>query len=476
MRTAPIVLTTLLAACGGESTLAKIIDQPAAPREIPRIEVDPPEWDFLGIPTGDVASKDITVRNVGNAPLVIDSWQLVGSEAFAIGAAPAGSEIGAGQEVIYTVEYRPLGETDVGSLDFVTNDPVDTYTSVFLTGGGLAPALDIEPDPLDLPPVLPGGSSSALATVFNPGGKAVTVNDIQVSGQGFSLPAPPSLPFDLEPGGLQTVEVAFTGQTLGEYQGQIAATGTTQLGITIAELTGLVAEKPVAVCDVVPPVVAAASGTATFIGSNSVDPGGYAIVAHRWSLVQAPVGSAASLPGGTSADRQFSPDLSGIYAADLVVENDQGVLSDSCRATLTAEIEQDLWIEMFWQHSGDDMDLHLVQNGGALESGDDCYYANCTWGGLPWGGPTTNDDPALDLDDIFGTGPENINIFDPAAGVYTIYVHDYPGSSFTGGNDVTVKVYLQGALVWSDTRTVTGEDTYTPFADIEWPAAVVTPL
>ena len=125
------------------------------------------------------------------------------------------------------------------------------------------------------------------------------------------------------------------------------------------------------------------------------------------------------------------------------------------------------------------MDLHLVENGGAIGSSSDCHFYNCTsdltrpdWGTayLPY------DDPRLDLDDIEWTGPENINISEPAQGNYKILVHDYPTSVRKRANDVTVRVTIDGKLVFSDTKTISGEDSITEFAIIDWPSGQVKPL
>ena len=70
------------------------------------------------------------------------------------------------------------------------------------------------------------------------------------------------------------------------------------------------------------------------------------------------------------------------------------------------------------------------------------------------------------MDDISLTGPENINIESPENATYTVVVHDYPGSVFTAANAVTVNIYLDGALEWTDTRMISGEDSNTYFASI----------
>jgi len=235
---------------------------------------------------------------------------------------------------------------------------------------------------------------------------------------------------------------------------------------------------PIAQCSVTPNPVTPPFTPSTFDGSASYDPDDNPIVSYYWELIESPEGSSATLPYNSGIYiSDFYADLAGEYVGELTVTNDLGY-SDICRASLEAVPAQNLWVEMFWQYSNDDMDLHLLAPGGALESDLDCYYANCSWVGLDWGIPfATEDNPKLDIDDIAGTGPENINIYSPQVdGVYTVYVHDYPGSVYSGPNDVTVNIYLNGTLVWTDTRAISGEDSYTPFALIDWATLAITPL
>ncbi len=236
-------------------------------------------------------------------------------------------------------------------------------------------------------------------------------------------------------------------------------------------------DLPVAVCDVSPNPVEPPFETATWDGSGSYDPEGHAIVDYSWALISFPSGSSARMPTGSSATRpNFEADLAGDYIGQLVVTTDDGRSSPPCQVTLESIPAEDLWVEMFWTYSGDDMDLHLLAPGGSLESSStDCYFATCTRG-MNWGSAGSADDPILDLDDIPGTGPENINIAAPYAGVYTVYVHDYPGSVYNGNNPVTVRVYINGAKLYDETKTISVEDSYTPFAAIDWASGSVTPL
>jgi len=236
-------------------------------------------------------------------------------------------------------------------------------------------------------------------------------------------------------------------------------------------------DLPVAICSVTPDKIRPISGSATWEGSESYDPNGLEIVDYDWTLVALPSGSTSTMPSGEARRTPFVPDMAGNYVGELVVINENGDESEPCGVTLEAEPGEALWVEMFWESSGDDMDLHLLAPGGVLQTGTDCYYANCAYSPLDWGvSGSSLDDPMLDLDDISGTGPENINIDEPQDEIYTVVVHDYPGSSFTPGNMVTINIYLDGSLEWTDSRLITGEDTYTNFAEIDAAAGTVSGL
>ena len=110
--------------------------------------------------------------------------------------------------------------------------------------------------------------------------------------------------------------------------------------------------------------------------------------------------------------------------------------------------------------------------GGALGGDGDCHYMNCKeeFGGLDWGVEgETEDNPTLNLDDIEGTGPEVISLPAPAPGAYTVVVHDYEGTVISEGNEVSVRVFLDGELALSDTRIISDEGIYLAITEINVP-------
>jgi len=96
--------------------------------------------------------------------------------------------------------------------------------------------------------------------------------------------------------------------------------------------------------------------------------------------------------------------------------------------------------QLSWDTPDSDIDLHLIRPGGTVESGDDCYWANCQSTFLEWGAAGPAGNPILDVDDVTGYGPENIFLGSGAeVGQYTIVVHNWSG---TPNTRATVKLYF----------------------------------
>ena len=155
----------------------------------------------------------------------------------------------------------------------------------------------------------------------------------------------------------------------------------------------------------------------------------------------------------------------------------------------------DLHVQLAWptEYTQADLDLHLINpvaggtTAGLFDVRDDCHWRNCMPSNgeyLDWGPPDAGlnmpdaADPALDIDNIISTVPENIRIPDPAtiATGYDVVVH-YFGDHSSGGGVVAhpnVYVYEGGTLVYQASATLAAPNDAWRVCRILYPAGTVT--
>ena len=224
------------------------------------------------------------------------------------------------------------------------------------------------------------------------------------------------------------------------------------------------------------------------LSSASFHTGGFAetmALQYSWTL-SPPAGSATTLANANTNSPSTSPfvDIVGSYVGHLTV-TDSGGSTDTCDQTIEVLPQENFRIELYWDEQ-DDFDLHLLEandgsgNQGTTGTDGDCYFANCQSLGLDWGvSGDTYDNPYLDLDDIPGTGPENINITDPALapydGWYQVVVHDYTGSTEDnmGTTNGTVNIYLNQVFQQAYSFSMSGDGDYYYVAEIHWPSGAI---
>jgi uncharacterized protein YfaP (DUF2135 family) len=120
--------------------------------------------------------------------------------------------------------------------------------------------------------------------------------------------------------------------------------------------------------------------------------------------------------------------------------SDNSGLTATCTTTVTARGDG-IRVEVTWNTASSDVDTHLLRRAGGtgwFNTPNDCYYANPT---PMWDLPGLPDDPRLDIDDVNGFGPENINLDVPAVGsVFRVGIHYYNAWG-AGPTAVTVRIY-----------------------------------
>lgn len=187
----------------------------------------------------------------------------------------------------------------------------------------------------------------------------------------------------------------------------------------------------------------------------------------RWAVV-APAGSATTGAEAPDAeDTRVYFDISGDYIITVTIVDPYGA-THVC--TFVVHVRgQGIRVEMWWNETvpGDsvsDVDLHFHRNrpGSGWFNADDCYYANCVvnpilpWVSytIAWGYPDSPatacarsrcPNPRLDIDDVEGWGPENVNIDGAHDGdLFRVAVHYYDDDTWDGPADVMVRIYCGG--------------------------------
>ena len=252
----------------------------------------------------------------------------------------------------------------------------------------------------------------------------------------------------------------FTADREGDYTVRVAVPAPGDAGagaeVSCTLSVQLHATGPTATC---PSDVTVAPLTRVPLRASAA--GDHPVTAYRWTLVDAPAASArpAPDPGDATATR-FTPDAVGDYRLRFTATDDRG-LADACETAVHAVSPDGLRVELWWDPPGrtcptaahaqcdhSDVDLHLLALApdAAWRGPADCYYGDCTGPSrLHWGPSATGvNDPHLDLDDTDGHGPENIDVPQPAAGVYRIGVHYYDPHG-AGPEAASVAVFCGGA-------------------------------
>ena len=250
-------------------------------------------------------------------------------------------------------------------------------------------------------------------------------------------------------------------------------------------------------------------------GSASVDPDGpnERPVAYEWVVVDRPLGSTTQpferlyddrspARGGTpdvasTPTARFFVDLAGEYTLELRVTDHYGAQAPSAlcpaapaRVHIKAVPSEALHIQLTWDTPGDpdqtddqgtDVDLHLRHPRGARWSstdGFDCFYQNRA---PDWGQPgVRSDDPSLDIDDVNGAGPENINIAQPERtdaypSGYLVGVHYFSADLFGGSGEqgalqstARVRIFVNGEVAYEGERTLRETDDLWTVAEVRF--------
>ncbi len=472
-------------------------------------DIDGPERVMMGdLLPGETRTRQIDVINVGRAPLKVGEWNIEGPFDFSFplydGAPP--ERLLPGETITTTITHTASDELRVeGALLIDSNDPDEPVFEIELYANADFPCLELEPTQLDFGQSDLGVTHTQSVFATNCSSRSeVEFEIVEFEGDPefqVSRTAPNGTPqFTLAPGETVELPVEFRPEDPGEYSAEVFLSSNDEFEPerTVELLgRGRPYDCPSAVIEASNAtrdgrVVADPGGQLTVVplddinldASMSVDPENSGIERYEWSIVDRPTDSTNDFESVNGSSATLWMQTAGTYVVELQVWNGLGVQScEPARLQLDVVPDEDIHLQLVWQTPADsdqtdtrgsDVDLHFLNpNPRSVWNSRpwDCFWRNMNpdWGvdGDP------SDDPSLDIDDVNGAGPENINLNNPEIGLtYDVGVHYYSDHNY-GDSFVTVRIYIGGQLMMEMSGQEMSNQEFWHVAKIDWPSGAI---
>lgn len=446
------------------------------------------EQDFGVVPVLQDRTLNVELLNAGRGDLEIDSVKLKdGPGVFTIVSSP--SVITTSQRLNVVVKFKPLKEQDYSNtLVIQSNDESNPSVEVKIRGKGSTRAvMVVDPMVLDFGRVPECSAAVKTFTITSKGTADLIVQELAfVAGTNpaFAFVGSSTTPATVKfkdpnglPGKIQlTVKFTAAPGSMGMAMGSIRIRGTDPDNVEV--LLPLKAEVNRAPVPLIAPLGNGAPGlTITLDGTGSMDPDADNPLSFKWTMRSKPLSSDTTF---ASAERDMTtmrldPLVPGAYEVQLDVTDAKGVKNcQPARATVVATPAQKLLVEMFWDNSKTDIDLHVLRTTTTKVgmAPDDAYYANPS---PDWGQVGTSDDPQFIRDALTGYGPELFGYVNPIDTTYRL-VAEFANEHLEPNpvSKVTVRVYLYGVVKGEFTRTLEKAGNRWIVADVTWPSGVIT--
>lgn len=472
-------------------------------------DIDGPARLIFGrVPAGGTVTKTTNIQNVGRAPLRIDRVYLGENgeefdfcfptsneqDAPCLGVDEPGAypeTLNYLETVLIRVTYSPVDDGEDTSRILVdSDDPDEQPFEIEISANGEEPCILVsDENGIDFGAAFIGGVSQRTVTIENCSpNKELIVDAIALtsdSDEEFflgdnALPEPlPSEALVIAPGEANSLVLSYAPSAEAANQGTLEIRSNDEAKSPLRiPVTGRGSNNscPTAVAKArvqgeggpqVSQIETIPLATVEFDGGDSSDVDG-GISTYEWTIVERPADSTTRfVPNGGVANPTLFIDLAGRYKIELTVYDEQGTAScETSEVTILATPNEDVHVQLVWDTDGTDVDLHFLHpNGRWNASPYDCHWLNRepNWNNLNSAG----DDPSLDIDDVNGFGPENINLNNPESLTYRVGAHYY-SDHFLGASNVTIRIWLSATLVFEYRNKFMTDGQFWDVATIQW--------
>ena len=184
----------------------------------PAMSVTPSSVSFGTVTDGTGSTQAITLKNTGNANLVVSSESVTGA-GFSVVNFTA-QTLAPGSSMSFNAVFAPTTPGAVsGSISVSSNLP-GSPTAIPLTGTGANPAMSITPSSVSFGSVVDGTNNSQTITVKNTGTVNLVVSSQSVTGAGFSVTGFTAQ--TVTPNNSMSFNAVFAPTTAGSVTGSIS--------------------------------------------------------------------------------------------------------------------------------------------------------------------------------------------------------------------------------------------------------------
>jgi hypothetical protein len=213
----------------------------------PVMLVEPTLLDFGAMPMGDSAVQSFFITNLGVDPLTVENVVYAGAESFTQLTGSFPIELAQDQTVEVQVEYSPLSVGESGAFTVTGDDLENPSDDVVVLGSWALPALAVEPTYVEFGALPPNCEEATNILLKSVGSGPVTVNGLSLTGAGYTLEDPPTLPLVLQPGEEWALDVSFLPLEEISYEALLEAASDDPTGVKSSEIYGVGLES--ASCD-----------------------------------------------------------------------------------------------------------------------------------------------------------------------------------------------------------------------------------
>jgi len=191
---------------------------------MPQISAVPANVAFGNVPVGVSNTQTLTLKDSGNANLIISQTSVTGT-GFSISGPALPATVTPGNSIALTVRFSPgVAGNAAGTVGVASNA---AQLSVPVTGTGISQSLTLSANPTALAfgNVSPGSSSKKSVTLTNTGNSSISLSKLTSAGSYFSVSGL-ALPVTLAAGQSSGFTVTFAPTTTGTFSGSVAVTST----------------------------------------------------------------------------------------------------------------------------------------------------------------------------------------------------------------------------------------------------------